>query len=168
MKKAKRSHIPDITEFTDEQGKRWKQTSTNDLFSMQELNTILESIDRDRDSEEIILARIDFQKVNKEYYEAAVSLQIKLKKQTDLLKQIIIDSRNKIERKNKKLKELIDYIKKLHSLITYITRNQDAIDTLKIPIEKLMPAASVREEPAEPELESIYEDAEEKIMTFED
>ncbi len=162
MKKIKKSPVPDLTEFTDEEGKKWKQTSTDDLFSMKELNSILDRIDRERDTDEIILARIDFQKVNREYYEAAISLQKKLKKQTDLLRQVIVDSKNKIERKNKKLKELIEYIRKLHLFIAYINKNQDVLDTLNIPAERLIvPSAAV-----EAEAEAEYEDVEETELTF--
>lgn len=161
MKKLKKILVPDLTEFTDEEGKKWKQTSANDLFSMKELNTILESIDREKSSEEIILARIDFQKVNKEYYEAAVTLQKKLQKQNELLEKVILDSRNKIERKNRKLKELIEYIKKLHLFIAYINKNQELIDTLTIPADLMTPAPR-RYEETEPEIaESIFEEVEE-------
>jgi len=39
--------VPDITEYTDEEGKKWIQTSTSDLFSSKELNDILESIEKE-------------------------------------------------------------------------------------------------------------------------
>jgi hypothetical protein len=168
MKKQKRIPVPDLTEFTDEEGKRWKQTSTEDLFSMKELNTILETIEKERVTDEIILARIDFQRVNKEYYDAAVALQKKLKKQGDLLKQVIIDSKNKIERKNKKLKELIEYIKKLHLFIAYLNKNQDVLDTMKIPPEQLVVPMVRVEEEAAPEMVSVYEEVEESELTFDD
>ncbi|MBN1532696.1 MAG: hypothetical protein JXA20_08545 [Spirochaetes bacterium] len=168
MKKPKRMPVPDLTEFTDEEGKKWKQTSTEDLFSMKELNTILETIEKERVTDEIILARIDFQRVNKEYYDAAVTLQKKLKKQGELLKQVIIDSRNKIERKNKKLKELIEYIKKLHLFIAYLNKNQDAIDTMRIPPEQLAVPTIRIEEEAVPEIESVYEEVEESELTFDE
>jgi len=161
MKKMQKISVPDLTEFTDEEGKKWKQTSTDDLFSMKELNTILESIEKDRDSDEIILARIDFQKVNREYYEAAISLQKKLKAQSELLKQVIMDSKIKIERKNKKLKELIEYIKKLHLFIAYVNQNQELIDTLTLPAELLsLPSRRIEVDEAEGP-ESVYEDVEE-------
>jgi len=164
MKKTpKKPVIPDFTEFTDENGKKWVQTSTDDLFSMQELNDILESIDSEKESGEIVLARIDFQKVNKEYYDSVVTLQSKLHKQTELLKKIITESREKIDRKNRKLRELIDYIKKMHMYIAYIHSNQERLETLEIPPELMpviAPAAAKAAEP-EPAEESIFESVEE-------
>src|SRR4030042_5391775 len=118
MKKlSKKTRVPDITEFTDEEGKKWIQTSTNDLFSSKKLKDILESIEKESKSDEIILARIDFQRVNKEYYETAMRLKKKVHQQGELLKKIIIDANSKIDRKNKKLRELITYIKNLHLLL---------------------------------------------------
>lgn len=161
MKKGiKKNIIPDLTEFTDEEGKKWIQTSADDLFSMKELNEILESIDKEKDKDEVVLARIDFQKVNKEYYDAAISLQSKLKKQTELLKKLAEESKKNIERKNMKLKELIVYIKKLHMFIAYINANQDKLDEIEIPAEiSFRPAPEV-----EDIVESVYEEVEEVVL----
>ncbi len=133
-KSSKKAIIPDITEYTDAEGKKWIQTSTEDLFSIKELNEILESIDKGSESDEIILARIDFQKVNKEYYETAMQLQKKVHQQGELLKKVITDARIKIERKNKKLRELIEYIKKLHLLLAHLsTERRRAQETEGLP-----------------------------------
>ncbi len=155
MKKSSKTRIPDISEFIDESGKKWVQTSTDDLFSGQELNEILTTIEKDREEDSVLLARIDFQNVNREYYEAALALQSKLQKQTELLKKVITDSAVKIERKNKKLKELIDYIKKLHVLLAYMNANQEEIEKMKLPTETLL--QKVMAESAVTEVEpSVY------------
>ena len=46
IKKSKRN-IPDLTEFTDDEGKKWVQTSVDDLLSTDELSNILDRIDKD-------------------------------------------------------------------------------------------------------------------------
>ncbi len=152
-RKEKKNIIPDITEFTDEGGKRWVQTSTDDLFSMRELNDIIHTIETEREKDEVVLARIDFQKVDREFYEAAVELQKRLKNQTGLLKKYVSESNTIIERKNKKLKELIEYIKKLHSLLSYISANPEEL-------EKGIPLQIGRDQPVE-EFVSEYEEVEE-------
>ncbi len=161
MKKGiKRDIIPDLTEFTDEEGKKWIQTSADDLFSMKELNEILESIEKEKDKDEVVLARIDFQKVNREYYDAAISLQAKLRKQTVLLRKLAEESKKTIERKNIKLKELIEYIKKLHMFIAYINANQERLDEIEIPADiTFRPAAET-----EDIVESVYEEVEEVVL----
>jgi mevalonate kinase len=138
MRKSKKHNIPDMSEFTDEEGKKWIQTSTEDLFSIKELNEVLESIDREGESGEIILARIDFQKVDKQYYEAAVELQKKLRRQSEVMKRFITEAKYKIDRKNKKLKELIDYIKKIHLLLARLGSDEEELKQLKIPMENLL------------------------------
>lgn len=139
MKKSRiKSTMPDLTEFTDEEGKKWIQTSTEDLFSIQELNDILESVEKKEDGEEIVLARINFQKVNKEYYDTAIALQKKLTEKNELLKKVVKGSRETIERKNKKLKELIEYIKKLHILIAHLNADESEIQKLEIPSDLLL------------------------------
>lgn len=118
MRKARHKYtIPDLTEYTDSEGRKWIQTSIDDLFSIQELNDIIENVEKKDDGKEIVLARIDFQKVNKEYYEAVIELQKKLQKQNALLKRVVTESREVIDRKNRKLRELIDYIKQMHELM---------------------------------------------------
>jgi hypothetical protein len=164
MKKtSKRTMIPDLTEFTDEEGKKWIQTSTNDLFSSKELNEILESIEKDSDSDEIILARIDFQRVNKEYYESAMKLKKKVHQQGELLKKIITDANAKIDRKNKKLKELIDYIRNLHLLLAHLSSDEEELKKLKIPPEMLIQSlGDVIADKAEHELE--FEEVTEEVL----
>ncbi|OHD68600.1 MAG: hypothetical protein A2W19_12475 [Spirochaetes bacterium RBG_16_49_21] len=163
MKKAKKHSVPDITEYTDADGKKWIQTSTADLFSIKELNEVLESIDKEAESEEIILARIDFQKVNKQYYEAAGRLQKKLRRQSALLKRIITEVKDKIDRKNKKLRELIDYIKKLHLLLVHLTSDEEDLKKLNIPTDMLLHSLSDTVT-GHDEVEQDYEEIEEVIL----
>jgi hypothetical protein len=129
IKKTKK-YIPDQTEFTDEEGQKWIQTSADDLFSAKELDDILDKIEKDKNKDEIVLARFDFQKVNKEYYDTVLDLQAKLKKQNEILKQLLIDAKSTIDRKNSKLKELVKYIRKLHLLLAYHKTNPDDIEKL--------------------------------------
>jgi len=124
--------IPDITEYTDDDGKKWIQTSTEDLLSTKELNEILQSVDIDKDENEVILARFDFQKVNKQYYDAVQELQKKVSDQNKLLKKVITESKEIIDKKNVKLKELIEYIKKLHLFLAHISKDGN-IDTSQLP-----------------------------------
>lgn len=106
-------------EFTDIDGGKWIQTSAEDMFSLSELNKAIESVEKGKDPNEIVLARIDFRTVNKEYHEAVIDLQTKLKKKEATLNKLIKESRVIIDRKNKKLMELIDHIKKLQFIIDY-------------------------------------------------
>jgi hypothetical protein len=167
MKKTtKKPIIPDLAEYTDEEGKKWIQTSTDDLFSIKELNEILESIDKSGDSDEIILARIDFQKVNKEYYETAINLQKKLHQQTALLKKVINDARATIEKKNSKLRELIEYIRKLHTLLAHLSMSEEDLQKLKVAPEMLI--RSLGTPLAEREVrEEVYEQVEEIVLPLE-
>ncbi len=161
MKKPlKKSIIPEITEFTDDQGKKWVQTSADDLFSIKELNEIIESIDRSGDSDEIILARIDFQNVNREYYETSIRLQNRLRRQTELIKKMIEETRTVIDRKNNKLRELIDYIRKLHALLAHLSSEEGDISSLGIPRDMLIRSAGTiltEGEENEPEYEEVVE-----------
>lgn len=158
LKSRKSGTIPDLTEFIDESGKKWVQTSTDDLFSMNELNEIFEKIEKERDRDEVVLARIDFQKVNREYYDAAIELKRQVLKQQELLKKIATSSKDAIERKNNKLKELITYIRKLHTFIAYVSKKESP-DDIEIPgdlivqaqpMEKI-PYAEVEEVPMSPD-----------------
>ena len=121
MKRAKKIKIPDFNEFVDEDGIKWIQTSTEDLFSVKEINEILESVEREKEEgkEEIVLARIDFQNVNKEYYEKVIELQAKLKKRDDLLRKLLVEVKQVIDKKSSKLRELIEYIRKIHTFLAY-------------------------------------------------
>jgi hypothetical protein len=161
IKKTKKD-IPDLTEFTDEEGRKWIQTSTDDLFSAKELDDILDKIEKDKNKEEIVLARFDFQKVNKEYYETVLDLQAKLKKQNEILKQLLVDAKITIDKKNTKLKELVKYIRKLHLLLAYHKTNPEdaekfiiSPDTLyyepvSVPVE-----TDISKEPAEKKEKTI-------------
>jgi len=160
IKKQKKISIPSSKEFTDEEGKKWIQTSTDDLFSIRELNEILESIEKDSERDKVILARIDFQKVNREYYDAALALQSRVARLSGLLKMVITDSRAKIERKNSKLKELIEYIKKLHAYISFLG-SQGAVSGMHAPSEIL----EVLKSGQDADTGQPYEDVEEMIIT---
>ena len=125
--------VPDFTEFTDTEGTKWVQTSADDLFSIKEINKILESIEKDKDEGDIVIARIDFQKVNKEYYERVRELQTKLKKKNELIKRLLMGSKETIDKKNRKLKELIEYIKKLHLLIAAYRQDPERMRDIDLP-----------------------------------
>jgi hypothetical protein len=116
---AKKKPTPLENEFTDLDGGKWIQTSAEDLFSMAELNKVIDSIEKDKEPGEIVLARIDFRTVNKEYHEAIIDLQAKVKKRDELLKKLAGESQKIIKRKNDKMIEMIDYIKKLQFIIEY-------------------------------------------------
>jgi len=157
-KRINNSIIPDLTEFTDNEGKKWIQTSTDDLFSTKELNDIISTIEKEREKDEVIIARIDFQKVDREFYDAATELQKRLKTQTELLKKYVSQSTQIIERKNKKLRELIDYIKKMHLILSYLNANPDEIDNIKF-----APAPPEEKKPGK-KITSVYEEAEEIVL----
>lgn len=160
MKKPpKNTPIPGLTEFTDEEGKKWVQTSTDDFFSLKELNEILETVEKDKEAGEVVLARIDFQRVNREYYDAAMALQKKLVRQSELLKKVVTESKKTIERKNAKLKELINYIRKIHAFLAYLSSNDKNIEKLSIPREILTPHVS-----EETVSKSVYEEVEEIVL----
>lgn len=154
MTKKNNTIISDITELVDEDGKKWIQTSADDLFEIKELNSILESIERDKNKSEVVLARIDFQKVDKEYYDTAVTLQKKISKQSALLKKIINESRTAVDRKNKKLKELIEYIKKIHHFISRLESDPSVADKIEIKLAE-------PDEKKPPVRESVFEEVEE-------
>jgi uncharacterized coiled-coil protein SlyX len=116
---AKKAKHTAEKEFTDIDGGKWIQTSAEDMFSLSELNKAITSIEKEKDPNEIVLARIDFRTVNREYHEAIIDLQTKLKKKEAALARLIAESRVIIDRKNKKLMELIDHIKKLQFIIDY-------------------------------------------------
>ena len=157
MRKKEKIIIPDIREFTDDNGKKWVQTSTDDLFSMRELNDIISNIEKERVKDEVVFARIDFQKVDREFYDAAVELQKRLQKQTKLMREYMRQSNAIIDRKNKKLKELIEYIKKLHQFLSYLNANPDDIERLNI-----QPQPEVVQQPS---MISEYEAVEELEMS---
>jgi hypothetical protein len=140
-------------EFTDIDGGKWIQTSAEDIFSLSELNTVIESIEKEKDPGEIVLARIDFRTVNKEYHEAIVDLQMRLKKREAALNKLITESKQIIERKNKKLIELIDHIKKLQFIIDF-----NKLDTSSVAFYKETAPIHIIEEVAE---ESLFESVEE-------
>ena len=77
--------------------------------------------------------RIDFKKVNKEYYDKVQELQQKKKKRTELLNKLVAESRRTVDKKNQKLKELISYIKKLHVLLAYYKQSPEEFQKIEIP-----------------------------------
>ena len=134
MKKIeKKAIIPDLREFTDDSGKKWVQTSTDDLFTIKELNEIITSIEKERVKDEVIFARIDFQKVDKEFYDTALALQQRLQKQSKLLQNYVSETKKVINRKNAKMKELIEYIQQLHQFISLMNANPDDVGQMNIP-----------------------------------
>lgn len=163
MKKSeKKVIIPDLREFTDDTGKKWVQTSTDDLFSIKELNEMITSIEKERAKDEVIFARIDFQKVDKEFYDTALELQQRLHKQGKLLERYMSETKKVINRKNLKMKELIDYIKNLHQYIAHINANPEDADNLALNI-------SFGTQPEQkPAVISVYEEVEEKVMSEND
>jgi DNA-binding transcriptional MerR regulator len=147
MKKEKKKKIPDLTEFIDEEGKKWIQTSTDDLFSIKEISELLDTVEKDKEEGEIVLARIDFQKVNREYYEKVHDLHTKLKRRDELIKKLIAESKEAIDRKNVKLKELIEYIKNLHLLLTYYKLDPSVMKEIQVlPVEVFKPEVTEVEE----------------------
>ncbi len=163
MKKTKKAKIPDLTEFIDDEGKKWIQTSTDDLFSIKEISDLLETVEKEREEGEIVLARIDFQKVNREYYEKTRDLHTKLKQRDVLIKKVITESKEAIDRKNTKLKELIEYIKNLHLLITYYRLDPSIMKEIEVmPVEVARPVEAVIEE--EVPVEKIEYTAVEEIL----
>ena len=97
MKKESKAAVP--PEFTDGEGKKWIQTSAEDLLSMKELSDVIKNIESDRTDNEVILAHIDFKRVDREYYEAIKLLEEQLKKKDELLKNLILKSKTIIDRK---------------------------------------------------------------------
>ncbi|HNX23370.1 MAG TPA: hypothetical protein PKG60_04940 [Spirochaetota bacterium] len=157
-KRERKTIIPDLREFTDDSGKKWVQTSTDDLFSIKELNEIITSIEKERMKDEVVFARIDFQKVDKEFYDTALELQQRLQKQGKLLQNYVAETKLVIDRKNRKLKELIEYIKQLHQFIAHMNANPDEAAMLNIPVT----FGTQIERMAE--VISEYEEVEEKVM----
>ena len=154
--------IPDLKEFVDENGKKWVQTSTDDLFSIKELSDIISTIEKERAKDEVVFARIDFQKVDKEFYDAALELQKKLQKQSKLLQNYVAETTRIINRKNSKLAELIEYIKQLHQFIVLMNSDPEAAE--KIDLSILTPPRSE----AIPDMISEYEEVEEIAMSDDD
>jgi len=157
-KREQKVIIPDLREFTDDSGKKWVQTSTDDLFSIKELNEIITSIEKERAKDEVVFARIDFQKVDKEFYDTALELQQRLQKQGKLLQKYATDTKRVIDRKNLKLKELIEYIKQLHQFIAHMNANPEDAENLNIPVTFGFPGDKT------PDVVSLYEEVEEKVM----
>jgi len=159
MKKSeKKIIIPDLREFTDDSGKKWVQTSTDDLFSIKELNEIITSMEKERAKDEVIFARIDFQKVDKEFYDRAIELQKRLQKQGKLLQNYAVETKRVINRKNTKLKELIEYIKQLHEFIAHMNANPEDAGRLNLNVSFAPQSKRI------PEVFTEYEEVEEKVM----
>ena len=124
-------------EFIDSEGKKWIQRPAEDLFSSGELGNIIRTIENEKSSGEIVRASIDFRKVNKEYYDAVENLNSELKKKNLLLSKLVSETRKMTDRKNRKLRELIDYIKKLHIFIKSIETENPGV---KIEFHQAAPA----------------------------
>lgn len=167
MKKSVKPKAQAFTEFVDTEGKKWVQTSSEDLFSIKEINDIIGKIERkDDDAEDIILARIDFKQVNKDYYEKTIELQERLKKKNDMLKKLVEETRTIINKKNLMLRELIDYVKKLHLIFAYYNIDPRNVEKVDIPPEMMEGILRTKEEaPREIEDEQIeYTEVEEVLL----
>jgi hypothetical protein len=155
LKKAQKKKPEALTEFVDGEGKKWVRTSTEDLFSLKELNEILDAIEKKEESgEEIVLARIDFQTVNKDYYERVQELEKKLAKRTELLRRLAVESKRLIDSKNRMLKELIAYTKKLQLIIAQYNLKPEERHKITLPEEvfrSIAGSAQPAEESAPPE-----------------
>jgi hypothetical protein len=160
--KTKLPVLPDLKEYIDQEGKKWIQTSADDLLSSKELLSVLNALEKQKSADDIVLARIDFQKVNKEYYEAVLDLQAKLEKQNAILKKLLVDAKQVIDKKNNKLKELIDYIKKLYMFIAY--NNKISPEE----IEKIMTAQPPAAAPVGAEEKAVEEIVEKRIIEYTD
>ncbi|MBN1501669.1 MAG: hypothetical protein JW982_16035 [Spirochaetes bacterium] len=136
LKKKNEKHKS--TEFTDGTGRKWVQTSAEDLFSSDEINDIIKSIEKDTSRDEIVLAHIDFKKVNREDYEALTSLQKELKRKDEILKKLSTETRTMMERKNRKLNELIAYIKKMHMIIALKKLDKETLNKINISPEEIL------------------------------
>jgi hypothetical protein len=153
--------IPDLKEFVDENGKKWVQTSTDDLFSIKELNDMISSIEKERAKDEVVFARIDFQKVDKEFYDTALELEKKLQKQSKLLQKYVSETTVIINRKNSKLLELIEYIKQLHQFIALMSSDPEEAEKLDLS------SITISGSESKPEMVSEYEEVEEIEMSDE-
>ena len=158
----KKTMIPDLEEFIDENGKKWIQTSTDDLFSIKELNDIISTIEKEREKDEVVFARIDFQKVDKEFYNTALELQKKLQKQSKLLQNYVAETTRIINRKNNKLTELIEYIKQLHQFISLMNSDPENAEKINLSLLTTPQSETV------PGLVSEYEEFEEITMDNKD
>ena len=137
-------------EYTDAQGEKWVQTSTEDIFALKELNEIIASIEKEKDKGEMVLARIDFRTVNKEYYETIQDLQKKLAHKEELLKKLVSESKRVIARKNEKMMEMIRYIKQLQMLVAYNNLDKESLEKIKLdPMAILAAQAAASEEQEE-------------------
>ncbi len=134
------------TEFVDEEGNKWIQTSTEDLFSTREMKEIFNSIERDKETGEIILARIDFQRVNKDYYDKVMDLQSELKRKNEKLRKVLLESQKIIEKKNAKMKEMIEYIKELHLLLACYNLSPEKTERIQFVPQEETPAQEPRKE----------------------
>jgi pimeloyl-CoA synthetase len=77
------------------------------------------------------------------------------------MKKFTTEAREKIERKNRKLNELIEYIKKLHLLLAHISVNEEDLKNLKIPVQPAPPQEGVTEKEV---IEQAYEAVEEVVL----
>jgi hypothetical protein len=144
-------------EYTDAQGEKWVQTSTEDIFALKELNEIIASIEKEKDKGEMVLARIDFRTVNKEYYDSLQELQKKLAHKEELLKKLVFESKRVIKRKNDKMLELIGYIKQLQLLVAYNNLDEESLEKIRLNPESILSAKVSEEKEAVEEYEDVTE-----------
>ena len=167
MKKSAKPKVKDFTEFIDDEGKKWIQTSREDFFSISDLNEIIGTLDKkEDDAEEILLARIDFKRVNRDYYEKIIELQDRLKRKNDMLRRLVTESKRMVQKKNAMLRELIEYVKQLHLLIAYYNIDPKNVEKVDIPPEMfrvfMQKTEEVRETVEEERIE--YSDVKEIVL----
>jgi hypothetical protein len=144
-------------EYTDAQGEKWVQTSTEDIFALKELNEIIASIEHEKDRGEIVLAKIDFRTVNKEYYDSIQTLQTELKHKDELLKKLAVEAKRVIKRKNDKMIEMIRYIKQLQLLVAYNNLDRESLEKINIDPAALLSARKQEEQEETVEYEDVAE-----------
>ncbi len=156
---AKKEILSKSKEFIDSNGEKWVQTSPDDLFSIKELNEVFEAVERDRNSNEIVLARIDFKTVNKEYYETMQDLQKRLTRKEELLKRLITESKRVIKRKNDMMLNMIEYIKQLQILVAQKSVTPEMLRGINLAAAFNPPVEEIREE------EEVFEQVSEVALS---
>jgi predicted transcriptional regulator len=155
---SKKITEPRSREYIDSNGEKWVQTSPDDLFAIKELNEVFEAIEKDKKSGEIVLARIDFRTVNKEYYDTIQDLQTRLKRKEELLKRLTAETKRVLKRKNDMMYDMIAYIRQLQLLVAQKSLSPDLLKGVRI--DSIFGKPIVIEEEREEEA-AVFEQVEE-------